>query len=64
MLKSSNASTLRSRIEDIDSQLLLILLPHAPLTREDFAKINTLEHARTATWRLLVAAELDETKNE
>lgn len=62
MPEASVTSALRSRIEGIDSQLLFILLPHAPLTDEDFTKIATLEHARTAAWRLLVAAETVEMK--
>ena len=63
MPDGSNASALRSRIVDIDSQLLSIVL-NAPLAQEDISKIGMLEHARTAQLRLLVVAESAEMKNE
>ena len=60
--QESAAARLRSQIVDIDRQLLAILLAHVPLNPNQLKNVATLEHSRTAAWRLLIAVETPEAK--
>ena len=56
-----SAAALRSRIEDIDRRLLTILLAEPSLKSKQLKHVANLEHLRTAAWRMLIAAETNET---
>jgi len=56
------AASLRKTIVEIDRLILEILVPHTALDHEQLHKVASLEHARSAAQRLLLAAEAEESK--
>lgn len=61
-MAENTAANLRKTIVEIDRQILEILLPHRSHDHAEMQKVATLEHARNAAQRLLLAAESDESK--
>jgi hypothetical protein len=57
------AAQLRRTLVDIDQQLLRILTSRASLDHGRIERVASLEHARSATQRLLLLAEADELKS-
>jgi hypothetical protein len=60
---SKIVSRLRETLIEVDRQLLDALSPSTVRTAEELDRIVKLEHARSATQRLLIAAEADELKD-
>jgi hypothetical protein len=58
-MSEAHAASLRQTLIEIDRQLLAILLPHGALDHAELGKVATLEHARMAAQRLLLAEEAD-----
>ena len=59
---SDTAANLRKTIVEIDRLILELLLPDTGLDHANLHKVASLEHARTAAQRLLLAAEAEEQK--
>ena len=63
-MSDSISAQLRRALIEIDREILEILTMHSPLGHPQLEKVAALEQARVAAYRLLLAAEAGELKND